>query len=69
MLDAYEHVGVGIALVQLYRLNKRPASNVGNNQEYHALLGSAITLRLLVLMARSPVTDQSETKPTARQWL
>ena len=69
----YKHRGVGIAHVQLYRLNKRPVSrimhSVGSNQEYHSVLGSAITLRLLVLMARSPVTDQFETKSTARQWL
>jgi len=65
--------GVGTADVQLHRFNKRPASrirhSVGSNQEYQSLLGSAITLRLLALTARSPVTDQSETKPTARQWL
>jgi hypothetical protein len=65
--------GVAIAHVQLQRFNNRPASrvrhSVGSNQEYQSLLGSAITLRLLALIARSPITDQSETKPTARQWL
>ena len=63
--------GVAIAHVQLHRFNKRPASrirhSVGSNQEYQSLLG--ITLRLLALIARSLITDQSETKPTARQWL
>ena len=65
--------GVAIAHVQLHRFNKRPASrirhSVGSNQEYQSLLGSALTLRLLALIARSLITDQSETKPTARQWL
>src|SRR5260370_23770855 len=65
--------GVAIAHVQLHRFNKRPASSirqsVGSNQEYQSLLGSAITLRLLALIARSPIPDQSETKPAARQWL
>ena len=65
--------GVGIANVQLHRFNKRPASrsrhSIGSDQENQSLLGSAITLRLLALMTRSPITDQSETKPTARQWL
>jgi hypothetical protein len=65
--------GVAIAHVQLHRFNKRPASrirhSVGSNQEYQSLLGSAITLRLLALIARSPITYQSETKPAARQWL
>lgn len=49
---------VAIAHVQLYRFNKRLASrmrhSVGSNQEYQSLLGSAITLRLLALIARSP---------------
>ena len=36
--------------------------SAGSNQEYQSLLGSAISLRLLVLIARSPFTDQSETK-------
>ena len=69
----HKRSGVAIAHVQLHRFNKRPASrirhSVGSNQEYQSLLGSAITLRLLALIARSPITDQSETKPTARQWL
>jgi hypothetical protein len=73
MLDAYKHDGVGTADVQLHRFNKRPTSrirhSVGSNQEYQSFLGSAITLRLLALMAHSPVTDQSETTPIARQWL
>jgi len=51
---------VAIAHVQLHRFNKRPASrirhSVGSNQEYQSLLGSAITLRLLVLVARSPIS-------------
>src|SRR5207244_2914977 len=69
----YRPGGVAIAHVQLHRLNKIPASrirhSVGSNQEYQSLLGSAITLRLLALIARPPITDQSETKRTARQWL
>jgi hypothetical protein len=63
---------VTIAHVQLHRFNNKPASrirqSVGSNQEYQSLPGSAITLRLLALIARSPFTDQSETKPTSRQW-
>ena len=51
---------------QLHRLNRRPASrsmhSVGSNQEYQSLTGSAITLRLLALITRSPISDQSETR-------
>ena len=54
-----------------YRFNQRLASrirnSVGSNQEYQSV--SAITLRLLALIALSLVTNQSETKPTAGQWL
>jgi hypothetical protein len=59
--------------VQLHRFNQRLASrirnSVGSNQEYQSVSGSAITLRLLALIAQSLVTTQSETKPTAGQWL
>ena len=64
MLDAHKS-GMAIAHVQRHRFNNRPASrirhSVGSNQEYRSLLGSAITLRLLALIARSPNTNQSET--------
>ncbi len=70
---SYKRGGMAIAHVQLHRFQKRLASkirhSVGSNQEYQSLLGSAITLRLLALITRSPITDQSETKPTVRQWL
>jgi hypothetical protein len=49
--------GVAIAHVQRHRFNRRPTSrirhSIGSNQEYQSLLGSAITLRLLALIARS----------------
>ena len=63
----HKRSGVAIAHVQLHRFNKRPASrirhSVGSNQEYQSLLGSAITLRLLALIARSPITISLRQSP------
>jgi hypothetical protein len=59
--------GVAIAHVQRHLFLKRPASrirhSVSSNQEYQSLLGSAITLRLLALIARSPITISLKQSP------
>ena len=64
---SYKRGGMAIAHVQLHRFHKRLASrirhSVGSNQEYQSLLGSAITLRLLALITRSPITISLRQSP------